>query len=108
MDDDVTWQWMGTKQWSRSLAGKQAVIDSLFGGSADSLPDGSSVDVHEVHSDGDVVIVEHSGHNLLPDGRTYDNNYCWVFRYRDGRIQEVREYMDTQLVSDTFGVEKDA
>ena len=27
MDDDVTWQWMGTKQWSRSLAGKQAVID---------------------------------------------------------------------------------
>jgi ketosteroid isomerase-like protein len=33
----------------------------------------------------------------------YDNNYCWVFRFQGGLIQEVREYMDTQLVTDTFG-----
>jgi ketosteroid isomerase-like protein len=39
----------------------------------------------------------------LADGRRYDNNYYWVFRFQDGLIQEVREYLDTQLVTETFG-----
>ena len=60
-----------------------------------------------IHADGDCVVVEHTGRNETPDGRRYDNNYCWVLRFEDGRIQEVREYMDTQLVTDTFGVTED-
>ena len=51
----------------------------------------------------DFVVIEHSGRNELADGRRYNNNYCWVFRFQDGLIQEVREYMDTQLVTETFG-----
>ena len=51
------------------------------------------------------MVVEHSGRNELPDGRRYDNNYCWVFRFEEGSIQEVREYMDTQLVTETFGAD---
>jgi hypothetical protein len=30
--DDVTWRWMGVKQWSRAIEGKQSVVDTLFGG----------------------------------------------------------------------------
>jgi ketosteroid isomerase-like protein len=55
-----------------------------------------------IYVDGDHVIVEHSGRNQTPDGRPYNNNYCWVFTMRDGLISEVREYMDTQLVTETF------
>jgi uncharacterized protein len=106
MAADVTWRWMGTRQWSRAFTGKQAVIDTLFGGQADTLGPSSSVEVHGIHGDGDTVVVEHSGRNELPDGRRYDNNYCWVFRFRDGLIAEVREYMDTQLVTETFGADE--
>jgi hypothetical protein len=97
MAEDVTWRWMGVKQWTRSFNGKQTVIDTLFGGNAETLSPSSSVEVHCIHADGDFVIVEHSGRNKLPDGRRYDNNYCWVFRFQNGLIQEVRQYMDTQL-----------
>jgi uncharacterized protein len=44
----------------------------------------------------------------LSDGRRYDNNYCWVFRFEDRLIHEVREYMDTQLVKETFGPDESA
>ena len=44
----------------------------------------------------------------MPDGRQYDNNYCWVFRLQDGLIQDVREYMDTLLVTETFGPDRGA
>jgi ketosteroid isomerase-like protein len=106
MADDVTWRWMGVRQWSRTFEGKKAVMDTLFGGATDTLSKGSSVQVHFVHADGDHVVVEHAGRNAMPDGRRYDNNYCWVFRFQNGLIQEVREYMDTQLVTETFGADQ--
>jgi uncharacterized protein len=103
MAEDVTWRWMGVSQWSRTFEGKQLVVDTLFGGARETLSPSSSVEVHCIHGDGDFVVIEHSGRNELADGRRYDNNYCWVFRFQDGLIQEVREYMDTQLVTETFG-----
>ena len=106
MADDVTWRWMGVSQWSRAFQGKQSVVDTLFGGASETLSPSSSVEVHDIHADGDVVVVEHSGRNELPDGRRYDNNYCWIFRFQDDLITEVREYMDTQLVTETFGTEE--
>jgi ketosteroid isomerase-like protein len=108
MADDVTWRWMGVGQWSRTFEGKQIIVEKLFGGAAETLDPSSSVEVHHIHADGDCVVVEHSGRNVLPDGRRYDNNYCWVFRFEAGLIQEVREYMDTQLVTETFGADADS
>jgi uncharacterized protein len=103
MAEEVTWRWMGVDQWSRTFEGKQLVVDKLFGGATDTLGPSSSIEVHHVHADGDCVVVEHSGRNELPDGRRYDNNYCWILRFQGALIREVREYMDTQLVTETFG-----
>lgn len=103
MADDVTWQWMGVESWTRRFEGKASLRDVLFGGADEHLAPSSSVVVRHVHGDGDHVVVEHQGRNELPDGRRYDNNYCWVCHFENGRITEVREYMDTQLVTDTFG-----
>ena len=106
MAEDVTWRWMGVGQWSKTFEGKQTVVDTLFGGTTDRLPSASSTELRGVHADGDCVVVEHAGRNELPDGRRYDNNYCWVIRFQGGQIQEVREYMDTELVTETFGVDE--
>lgn len=46
-------------------------------------------------ADGDVVIVEQRLQARLVNGRRYDNLYCFVFVVEDGRIRQVREYMDT-------------
>jgi ketosteroid isomerase-like protein len=105
MAENVTWRLMGVSQWSRTFEGKQLVVDTLFGGATETLDASSSIEVRHVHADGDFVVVEHTGRNRLPDGRRYDNNYCWVFRFQEGLIQEVREYMDTQLVTETFGAD---
>ena len=103
---DVTWRWMGVGQWSRTLEGRQVVVDTLFGGGE--RPPSSRVEVAHVHADGDFVVVEHYGRNVLPDGRRYDNNYCWVLRFEGDLVHEVREYMDTQLVTETFGADEGA
>jgi ketosteroid isomerase-like protein len=106
MADDVTWRWMGVGQWSRTFEGKQVVLRDLFGGVAEGLAGSFSVEVHRILADGDHVVVEHTGRNETPDGRRYDNNYCWVCRFDGGLIREIREYMDTLLVTETFGADK--
>jgi ketosteroid isomerase-like protein len=100
MAEDVSWRWMGVSSCSKTF-GKQQVVGELFGGVEETLTS-FSVQVHQVLADGEHVVVEHPGHNTTPAGRRYDNNYCWVLRLRDGLIREVRGYMDTQLVTETF------
>jgi ketosteroid isomerase-like protein len=58
----------------------------------------SDVDIafRGVHADGDVVIVEERMRATLPNGRPYENDYCFVFTVAGDRIREVREYMDTR------------
>lgn len=61
---------------------------------------------HRFIADGDYVVMEASGENATPDGKIYNNKYCWVCRITDGQLHELREYMDTQLVTDTFAANK--
>lgn len=58
----------------------------------------SDIDIafRAVHADGDNVIVEERMRATLPGGRPYENDYCFVFVVADGRIKQVREYMDTR------------
>ncbi len=47
-------------------------------------PDGA----HRFVADGDVVVVEAKGDNVTPEGVVrYDNDYCLVFRFEDGKIR---------------------
>jgi uncharacterized protein len=103
MAEDMTWSWMGTDQWSHTFKGKATVINELFGAVKETLTPSFQVVVHRFVAEGEYVVVEHSGRNTTPDGKRYDNNYCWVCRFAAGKLRELHEYMDTQLVTETFG-----
>ncbi|MES2937138.1 MAG: nuclear transport factor 2 family protein [Pseudomonadota bacterium] len=45
---------------------------------------------------GDTVVVEHRMSAVLPDGRDYVNDYCFIYEVRDGQVWRIREYMDTR------------
>ena len=36
-------------------------------------------------------------------GDTYRNSYCFFFEFRDGRISEIREHVDTRYAETFFG-----
>jgi ketosteroid isomerase-like protein len=37
------------------------------------------------------------------DGKPYENNYCFVIRMRNGKMVEIEEYCDTELVTSALG-----
>ena len=43
------------------------------------------------------------GKSGTKSGKRYDNEYCWVYRLSGGKIVEINEYLDTELVTAAFG-----
>jgi ketosteroid isomerase-like protein len=40
---------------------------------------------------------------VTTSGKPYNNTYCIVLRLADGKIVQVDEYCDTELVTEAFG-----
>jgi uncharacterized protein len=53
-------------------------------------------------AEGNKVAVEAKGYAELLDGRVYDCQYHFLITIRDGKVADVREYMDTQHAKDIF------
>lgn len=47
-------------------------------------------------AEGDTVVTEARMSATLANGRSYVNDYCFIYRVRDGKVAEIREYMDTR------------
>jgi len=103
MADDFQWKVMGRKNWTRSFDGKQAVLNDLFGLLRSRLEGNIVTTAQRIIADGDFVVVEARGSSRTKTGAAYDNAYCFVFRVEGGKLKEVREYMDTELATATFG-----
>ena len=101
--DDAVWIGRGHNSWSGVYRGKDAILSDLLGPLSKLLDGRNTCIPTRIHADGDFVIVEAKGQNQLKDGRRYDNEYCFVIKMRDGKMIEITEYLDTELVSDRLG-----
>lgn len=99
MADDFSWTVTGTTKWSKKYAGKSVVLGELFG-TLTSRMDGRIKTIPDRFiAEGELVVVEAHGSNTTKSGKPYNNRYCFVFRVSDGKLKEVTEYLDTELVS---------
>src|SRR5262245_7018611 len=62
------------------------------------LPGGTQLHVQSVLTDGDWAVVELRSYAIAKSGMRFDNRYCWVLRFKDEMIVEVRAYLDSALV----------
>jgi ketosteroid isomerase-like protein len=102
MAEDMQWRWMGSGQWAKTFIGKQAVVNDLWRAVKTTLRPPYQATATRIMADGDYVVVEATGDNMTPDGKVYNNRYCWVCWIRDGKLWAINEYMDTELVTATF------
>ena len=100
---DIEWRVMGSSAWSKHLKGLEAVQRDLVGPLFARIDGPYLTTAEVVLADGDRVAVIAKGNAATVDGGRYDNDYCFVFRMRDGMIVEVREYMDTILADKALG-----
>ncbi len=103
MADDFSWTLTGTTRWSKTYAGKQAVLTELFGTLRSRIAGQIRTTADRILVDGDYAIIEAHGNNTTRSGKPYNNKYCFIFRLAGGKLKEVTEYLDTELVTAALG-----
>jgi|GEM_PF-150543 len=99
LHDDVRWTVIGTSAWSRTYEGKRAVIDQLMRPLFSQFADQYRARATRFIADEDVVVVEARGAVTTKSGKPYNQTYCYVCRLADGKVRELTEYLDTDLVN---------
>jgi len=104
MSDDVRWTLIGTTKFSGTMNGKQEIIEKLFKPIFAQLETPGSNVIDNIIAEGDYVVVQQRGTGRrTKSGKDYNNTYCIVYKVGDGKIKEITEYCDTELVTSAFG-----
>lgn len=84
------------------ISGKfsKAQIKAAAGQIFQVFPQGIRFTLHELTAEDDRVAVEASSEGMHVSGQRYTNQYHFFFRFRDGKVVEFKEYMDTERVTD--------
>lgn len=98
MADDFRWVLEGSTAWSGTYEGKTAVRDRLLGPLFAQFATRYRNHPEKIMVDGDHVVVLCRGEVETLGGNRYDNSYCYVIRMANGKMAELREYLDTALV----------
>ena len=101
--DDVSFTIIGSTKYSGTFKGKQELINKLLAPLNAQIEGGMTITPDNLIADGDFVAMQARGKALSKNGRHYDNTYCHVFRFANGKIQQVTEYLDTELITSAFG-----
>lgn len=97
--DDFCWNCIGTTKWSGTFRGKQAVLNDLFKPLSEKFASRYTNSAQRFVAEDDVVVVECRGNVMMKSGARYDNTYCFVCRFEGGKMRELTEYLDTELVT---------
>lgn len=100
--DDVSWTVLGTHPLAGHYGSKRAFQEATFARLRPHFDDGLQLFIRQVLVDGDQAAVELFCRAKAKNGVQFDNDYCWICRFRDEQIVEVRAYLDSALVAKLF------
>jgi ketosteroid isomerase-like protein len=98
--EDSCVQTMGDTLISGTFSRDQ--IAASAGGILDVFPDGLTFTVLGMVAEGDKVAVEAISDGEHISGQTYSNEYHFLFEFREGKLLKLKEYMDTEQVTDVL------
>jgi len=101
--DNIRFTIIGATKYSGTCNGKQELISKVLKPLTDQLEGGIQITVDNLIADGDYVVMQGRGKATTKTGKPYNNTYAQVFRIAVGKVQEVTEYLDTELVTSAFG-----
>lgn len=104
MADDIRWTIIGNTKFSGTFNGKKELLDRLIYPLFSQMESMGTGVTNNVVAEGDYVVIQTRGSGRrTKTGKDYNNTYCIVYRLADGKVKEVTEYCDTELITAAFG-----
>lgn len=100
MADTATWWVAGNFPLSGTKTKKE--FTELLKGIGTVMPEGLKLTPKGITAEGDRVAVEAESYGKHANGKIYNNQYHFLIEVRNGKIQAVREYLDTIHANDVL------
>ncbi len=100
MADNVSWVVPGNMPGVSGLKRGKDEILKFMSGVSQTFPEGLQSEIRKTFCDGDTVIIELTNRGKVSNGKSYENEYCFVFELENDKIRRIREYVDTQKAKD--------
>jgi ketosteroid isomerase-like protein len=98
--DNVQWRVMGTHPLAGIYHNKEDFLQHTFHRLDKVLKQGVILEIKKIYICDDTAIVEMESLSTAINGKPFDNTYCWVTRFENNQIVEVRAYLDSELVQE--------
>ncbi len=99
MADDIEWTIIGTTGLSGTYRGKEEVIEGMITPLGARLDGHVKFDFEGFIAEGDEVVMRARGTGRSVTGEPYNNTYCIVSKIVDGKVREMTDYVDTELIT---------
>ena len=80
----------------------KAQISAAAGAIFENFPQGIRFTISAMTAEGERVAVEAESDGMHISGKRHHNQYPFLFRFRDGELVTLKEYMDTERVTDVL------
>ncbi len=101
LSDDATWWVAGNTDISGTYS--KSEFGQLVAGVGEDAEAGIEVKPTLLTAEDDRVSMEATSYGMMKNGKLYQNIYHFMHIVRDGKILAVREYLDTEHVTEVFG-----
>jgi len=98
--DKVNWTIEGSTPYSRTYTSKKEFLDTVIVPLNKRLSKKIVPHLINLYADGDIVIAIWEGRATATDGRPYNATYSWNMKMKDGKIIEVKAFLDGMEFSD--------
>jgi ketosteroid isomerase-like protein len=96
--DNVLWTVMGTHPLAGTYRSKNVFLEKTFQRLNKILREGVILKVNNIIIEDDTAVVEMESLSTALNGMPFNNTYCWIVRFKNNLIVEVRAYVDSALV----------
>lgn len=101
--EDATWWLPGSLPVSGTHRGKKGIFEGFLAKAAPLFQPGTlAIEVRNTVAEGDCVAVEWIARGKTAKGKAYENYYHIMFEVKNGKVQTVREYVDTLYAKDVL------
>lgn len=75
---------------------------AFAGGVLSAFPEGLTFTVLQMTAEEDRVAVEATAKGRHVSGKDYSNHYHFLFTWQDGKLLQLKEFLDTEMVTDVL------
>jgi ketosteroid isomerase-like protein len=96
--EDIKWNILGND----TTTGKEQVLELSKMAQLQSFP---IIKIKNIVKEGNYVVIESTGEAKTKKGKPYNQAYCDVYRFENGKLQEITTYLDTVLSKEALADE---